>query len=1014
MADWQNVATPDAGGMVRSDPFGSLAQGMNVAVSMRQLNEDNEKAELLRQISESDMSEMDKLRAYGEIDPATAADYARYLKATTEAERALDPFFIDLERRTAEANAKFAENRALKELSHAGAYDAQANKYNAEANRTDNLARIESAESEQALQANIPMGERRYWDERGLAERKKGNKYATDAAGQRMVDESVVGINVAKQKREENLTVEDTLMGTAARGTEYAKQNKLNLEAQGTFAVRMAEAEGILEKSRLEGELNTAIIENRNREAESVILAREGETNRESALNWAEIAKTAAGTQLIKEQKKQLIRDSALGRALEITESGAVVATERGRLQSLNVQDVLAANESESKIETDKKNREKIDAQIEGLISAAEDAANLTDANREILKAKLEVALEEVKTQEGKTAVQKAIEKLNEARATATTDKAASIVSLNEKKAEVLGDKSTAQIAVYNEQAKAISAKSFSDSLIGALNQAQIAAVTEGKINEFAAKHANLLAEGEFKQEKYAADLNLLLDQAEMNDVQKEAARQAMELALEESVVKLNTMLDESRATVAKTEAQTLAVKTESEAQVNLLEEELINLTNERYRENMMGSLERAKIQGDIQADILRVAEEMEQLRRKGEITDEEHSAQMEEYFKTLQLGTVKISQVRQAMRIAQKESDSKIEINEEIAEARRLLLGGQLDSVKSATVQSNMNAIQKREHERNVQALVEAGMTEENATQISLNKHLLDKAKYDAQTVEKELKKLGVDLQISEANLEALPALLKANQDIKEQELAEATADAEAAVFQQEQEEQKVFQERIETQLADSQHRLAVANEAVEMINLAPEIRTHLLDLLQRTEDGDARYTVVEDFMSRLTDGDPRNNPEGTPQRDFMEENRSMILAPFMDRDGVLDLSNAGIDRAKRSLAHAHETLSKKANLDKTRLENLTHEYNAFKEQLLNPGTPIELVLDMYMKAVGIDPAKQINAAKWQEKKLKQLRKMREGLLQAAVQEATGAEGDDGITIEESLIDLILRGGGS
>ena len=45
-------------------------------------------------------------------------------------------------------------------------------------------------------------------------------------------------------------------------------------------------------------------------------------------------------------------------------------------------------------------------------------------------------------------------------------------------------------------------------------------------------------------------------------------------------------------------------------------------------------------------------------------------------------------------------------------------------------------------------------------------------------------MKKLGVDLQISEANLEALPALLKANQDTKEQELAEATADAEAAVF--------------------------------------------------------------------------------------------------------------------------------------------------------------------------------------------------------------------------------------
>ena len=200
-------------------------------------------------------------------------------------------------------------------------------------------------------------------------------------------------------------------------------------------------------------------------------------------------------------------------------------------------------------------------------------------------------------------------------------------------------------------------------------------------------------------------------------------------------------------------------------------------------------------------------------------------------------------------------------------------------------------------------------------------------------------------------------------------------------------------------------------------MINLAPEIRTTLYQQLRGIEDGDARYEFVESFMQRLTDGDPRNNPEGVPDRDFMEENRAMILAPFMDRDGVLDLSNAGIDRAKRSMAHAHETVSKKANLDKTRLENLTHEYNAFKEQLLNPGTPIELVLDMYMKAVGIDPAKQINAAAWQEKKLKQLTKMREGLLQAAVQEATGAEpaeGDDGITMEESLIDLILRGGGS
>ena len=160
MVDWTNAATPEAGGMARSDPWGSLSNSMDVAMSIKQLRETNETNKEIKRIRDSDMSEMDKLRAYANVDLAIASDYAAYLKNAAAAEKAFDPFYRQIDKEIALADRDFAQNRALSELARGGAFNAQANASNALASQRQNQERIDRETWTQRKEANIPGAQR--------------------------------------------------------------------------------------------------------------------------------------------------------------------------------------------------------------------------------------------------------------------------------------------------------------------------------------------------------------------------------------------------------------------------------------------------------------------------------------------------------------------------------------------------------------------------------------------------------------------------------------------------------------------------------------------------------------------------------------------------------------------------------------------------------------------------------------------------------------------------------------
>ena len=987
MTDWTNAGgnIASASQMSTSDPFGSFKGGLEVAMSIKKLREDKKYNRRIAEIRDSDMSEMDKLQAYSQVDMGVASDYAAYLVNAAKAEEAFDPFFKDLRRRKAVAGAELAENQALTELRKGQAYVADAaaayalgRSRDADANRTANQQRIDSETWTQVEKANIPMGERRYWDERGLAERKKGNKYATDAAGQRMIDSATANkiirsseldadLNAAIVKYHEGRTRNEA-------GESVATIGKIHIEGQ-------AVQQGADDKTRK----TASDIETQEEIADQTIEGMESEMRTAAGIGLAEKAK-------IDEQTKEVIarvnrQDEIADQTIENLESEMQIASGIGLAE-----------------------KAKIDGQTKEVVARVENAKNLNAAEVKILEQDLKTALAETKTEEARELVQKAIVQLREAQAQGVEDRIQSIVSYNEKKTEVLGNKSVAEIEVFNQEAKAIASKSFSDSLTAAARQHQIGAQTQGLVEEFALKHANLLAKGEFNNEKYAAELNLLLQNAEMNDVQKAAVEQAMELGLEEAVVKLNTMLDESRATVAKTEAQTLAIKTTNEAEVNLLKEELINLTNERYNANFKARLEREGIQGDNLTAILMANEQLSQLRNNGEMTKEEHMAKLEQMGRDLQLTTQELSILRQSHLFAAEEHELKMEINEAIGLARKDLLVARTSAVNDGRIQSNMNAIQAREFERNKQALIEAGLSEENAQRIAINKHLLSEAKYDSEISQEELKKLGIELQISQINLDKLPGILEKNAEIREQELLKKTAEAQTATSRAEQQEFQTFTSETLAQIEQVNYNLAVANEAVEMIELAPEIRAHMITTLEGTPP-DQRAAWLEQFVGSFFDGNPDNNPENL-EGDFqhMERNKGILLGPLMGEHGEYDLSNSNLENAERSIVSSYDILSDKAARDKATAENLTHEYNAFRAELLNPGTPIEIVFEFYAKAIGTAPTDRFDYAEYEKQMLPLLRKMREEALSEAVERTTGAPNEDetGEPGDEALNDLL------
>ena len=989
MADWQNVATPSAGQMSTSNAIGSLSEGLNVAMSIKQLRATNKTNKEIKRIRDSDMSEMDKLQAYANVDLAVATDYAAYLKNAAAAEKAFDPFYRQIDKEIAIADRDFAQNRALSELARGGAFNAQANASNAlatsriaDANRTDNQSRIDSERWTQEEAADIPGAQR---DE--IVSRVMANQ--SDAAGQRRVDNAQAGWYGARRKREENATVDDSLLNATKMNVQDQLARKHELEGTGTFAVLMSEAE---------------------RELERIDLDRE---ESEATVNFT------------KEKQKQLARDSATGRALAINESGAVVATEQGRLQSLNVQDVLAADESEERISASQSKtkfaRNKNVAEVAGI---RQDTRNRKAESEQDVALTLEqtglvadtrgqqatLSAEEVLTQKAQTDLVKERKETEAKRGKSIEDIAEGRVNLLQARKTALEGMTELEKRVLEQKVFKVAGETFNASMLAAARRTGIGDENLRAWEEWGIEKAQLIAKGEHDQDVFEQEIEAFGAALQLNEQQIQNLKDEAELALRKTNAEVTRKFNESQARVSFTRAQELALTTTNTAEVDLLKERLINYRNDRYQTNMKNALEREKIQGEIQNDIIRFAEENRQLRQQGDQGKKLFEEKLQEFALQHRLGLVEISKVRQAMRIANSEHLAGIENDATITQARKDLLVAQTNAEHDARIQSNMNAMQMRAKEKIKAELIAAGLSEENAQRIAINEHLLSEAKYDSEIAGEELKKIGKELGMTQLQLDALPSIIADNKQLREQQILEATEDAKAAVSQREQEEYKAFTNRTEAQIGDINLQVARANEAVEMINLAPQIRVHLLDHLDGFAEGQPREEALEDFINRFFDDNPDNNPQGIPDFD-QAETRQLIMTPFLDGQGNPDLSAQGLERAEERIGRMHGVLMDKAMQDKATAEDLTHEWNAFMEVVRDPGTPLELVLDAYMKAVGHKREDIIDFTTYSKEKLEQLRQMREGAIKRALETATGK--DDGDDFGETLYDEILRGSG-